>query len=299
MHPSQDTIRPHAETPAVLSAPPRPRSPSHQNGSGLRHCRLRPDVTAPASRVPVRRNGGRRKDTNPADAVAVVNQIQTGDIRDKIRVTPMGMEITGTLSFEEWRDLAPRIGTAVRSWAFVLGDWLLYGEDRFGPPARASMGGPRNAVSAERYETARAATGIDEAVLANYAYVARNVPRHMRREDVSWEHHRAVAKLDEPEQGRWLKIAEKEEMTSRRLRASIIAGRVVSIEELCSPPADPGIRNHIPPINSLAAWWRDVTAAGWLRGRTPDQLEAMRRDFAPVLDIVRQIERAIQRRRGQ
>jgi len=230
----------------------------------------------------------------------IADQIQAGGTGDKIRVTPLGLHIVGQLTFEEWSGLAHRMGTALRCCAFVLGDCLLYGEDRFGPPPRASMGGPRTAVSAERYATARADTGIDEAVLANYAYVARNVPRHMRRENLSWEHHRAVAKLkDESEQARWLDAAEKEEMSSRRLRASIIQGRVVSIEELCSPPKDPGILTHIVPINRLCAWWRDITAAGWLRHRTADQLEAMLRDFAPVMEIIDRLDREIRLRTGQ
>lgn len=71
--------------------------------------------------------------------------------------------------------------------------------------------------------------------------------------------------------------AESEEMTSRRLRASIIKGRVVSIEELCGALQDHGIPNHIPPINRLAAWWRDITGTNWLRERTLDQLEALKR----------------------
>ncbi|HPA20575.1 MAG TPA: hypothetical protein PLU30_22685 [Verrucomicrobiae bacterium] len=67
------------------------------------------------------------------------------------------------------------------------------------------------------------------------------------------EYHRAVAKLEEPDQQRWLDVAANEDLTSRRLRASITAGRVVAIEEL-GAPADPGIPNHIAPINRLAAW---------------------------------------------
>ncbi len=303
MHPSQDTTHPLTETTEILTPQPRPRGtsarPFDRTRAGARHLRPFPDDTAAASRPRTRRahDGGRQ---GKPESPIIADQIQTGGTGDKIRVTPLGLDIIGQLTFEEWSGLAHRVGVALRCCAFVLGDCLLYGEDRFGPPPRASMGGPRTAVSAERYGAARAATGIDEAILANYVYVARNVPRHMRRECLSWEHHRAVAKLkDESEQGRWLKLAAKEEMTSRRLRASIIAGRVVSIEELCSPPEDPGIPNHIVPINRLAAWWRDITATDWLRRRTADQLEAMRRDFAPAVEIIGQIDREIRLRRGQ
>lgn len=219
-------------------------------------------------------------------------------IEDKVRIRPLGLEIKADLSFREWSALAHRLGSALRSCAFVVGNWLVYGEDRFGQLTLPGIEpGPRRMVTREQYEDARLATGIDPAVLANYAYVARNVPREKRRECLSWEHHRAVAKLEEPEQERWLDVARKEDMTSRRLRASITKGRVVSIEELCSPPADPGIPNHIPPINRLSAWWHQITGTDWLQRRTLDQLEALKRDFAPVDAIRGQIDLAIEHRR--
>ncbi len=226
------------------------------------------------------------------------NTIAIPGVEGKVRVSPLGLEIGGEVSFAEWRRLAPKIGSAVRSCAFVVGDWLVYGEDRFG--AQLSLPGidpgPKRAISRDQYDAARAATGIDPAILANYAYVARNVPREIRREALSWEHHRAVAKLEEPDQGRWLDVAAKEELTSRRLRASITAGRVVPIEAL-GAPADPGIPNHIVPINRLAAWWGQVSEGDWLQRRTADQLEAMLRDFAPVEAILGEIRVAIEQRR--
>ncbi len=226
------------------------------------------------------------------------NTIAIPGVEGKVRVSPLGLEIRGEVSFAEWKRLAPRIGSAVRSCAFVVGDWLVYGEERFGAQLilPGIDPGPSRAISREQYDSARAATGIDPAILANYAYVARNVPRSMRRESLSWEHHRAVAKLEEPEQERWLDVAAKEELTSRRLRASITAGRVVEIEEL-GAPADPGIPNHIPAINRLSVWWGQITGTDWLQRRTLDQLEALRRDFAPVDAIRGQIDLAIEHRR--
>lgn len=226
------------------------------------------------------------------------NTIAIPGVEGKVSISPLGLEIRGEVTFAEWKRLAPKIGSAVRSCAFVVGDWLVYGEERFGDQLLLPGidPGPSRIVSREQYEAAHAATGIDEAVLANYAYVARNVPRPMRRESLSWEHHRAVAKLEEPDQSRWLEQAEKAELTSRRLRASITAGRVVEIQEL-GAPADPGIPNHIPAINRLSAWWGQITGTDWLQRRTLDQLEALRRDFAPVDAIRRQIDLAIEHRR--
>lgn len=226
------------------------------------------------------------------------NAIAIPGVEGNVRVSPLGLDIRGDMTFNEWKRLAPKIGSAVRSCAFVVGDWLVYGEDRFGAQLLLPGidPGPIRAISREQYNAARAATGIDPAILANYAYVARNVPREIRCEALSWEHHRAVAKLEEPDQERWLDVAAKEELTSRRLRASITAGRVVPIEAL-GAPADPGIPNHIVPINRLAAWWGQVSEGDWLQRRTADQLEAMLRDFAPVEAIIGQIRLAIEHRR--
>ncbi|MCC6352307.1 MAG: hypothetical protein IT577_00395 [Verrucomicrobiae bacterium] len=228
------------------------------------------------------------------------NAIAIPGVEGKVRVSPLGLEIRGEVTFVEWRRLAPKIGSAVRSCAFVVGDWLVYGEERFGRQLLLPGidPGPSRAISREQYDAARAATGIDPAILANYAYVARNVPREIRREALSWEHHRAVAKLEEPDQERWLDVAAKDELTSRRLRASITAGRVVPIEAL-GAPADPGIPNHIVPINRLAAWWGQVTGTDWLQRRTVDQLEAMLRDFGPVEAIVGQIRVVAEQRRQE
>ena len=67
------------------------------------------------------------------------------------------------------------------------------------------------------------------------------------------------------------------------------------LDALTGLVADPGIPNHIVPINRLSAWWREATSTNWLLSRTLDQLKAMKRDFAPVAGIMGQIDLAIER----
>ena len=50
----------------------------------------------------------------------------------KVTISPVGMQVTGELTFDEWKELAASIGQAARSIAFIMGDWLVYGQNLFG-----------------------------------------------------------------------------------------------------------------------------------------------------------------------
>lgn len=202
----------------------------------------------------------------------------------KFTISPLGLSVREVLSFDEWAALAPTLGSAVRSMQFVVGDWLVYGEEHFSQPS--------SRVPEGRYEAACASTGIDYGTLRNYASVSRKVRLSLRNDRLSWEHHRTVSPLPPEEQTRWLNIAanSEEKISTRRLRASINSGRLVSRKELAPAPNEQGIANHIVPINRLSAWWNGVGGESWLGSRSVDQLETLLRDFAPVLRIVEAIE---------
>lgn len=217
----------------------------------------------------------------------------------KVKVSPLGMEVDGKLTFDEWMALAPHIGSALRSMAFVVGDWLIYGEDEFSAQLELEIEvegedpnapRPTKRVTRERYDTAHTSTGIDLATLKTYAHVSRRVPLSLRNNLLSWEHHKAVAKLKEADLTRWLDTAKDGDkhgaISARRLRASITAGRILSPEEMVIPPSEQGISNHVPSINRLAAWWNQTGGPDWLATRTPEQIEALLRDFEPVAQIL-------------
>ena len=219
-------------------------------------------------------------------------------LNEKVTISPLGLHIREPLTFEEWSALAGKIGSALRSMAFVIGDWLVYGEDHFDWDAKkgqtAGGSGGRRKVSAERNAQATSATGIDRAVLKNYAYVSRRVPMSLRNDRLSWDHHRVVAKLPPDEQKRWLAIATNpnDRLSARRLRVSVARGEVVSVESMGVPPSERGIANHIPWVNRLCAWWNQTGGPGWLKTRTPEQIAAILRDFQPVADIILTLETA-------
>jgi hypothetical protein len=201
----------------------------------------------------------------------------------KFTVSRTGLSVHSTLTFAEWASLAPKLNEASRCIGFLIGDWLVYGEKQFTSPSMKS----KARVSARDYATAVEATGLDRTTLATYAHVARRVPQAMRHEGLSWEHHKVVAKLEEGQQARWLKVAADsgERISTRRLRKSILAGRLLKIEELKLDPADRGIPNHIPQVNRLCAWWSHLQQGRWLEKASPRQRAQLKRDLLPIVQI--------------
>jgi hypothetical protein len=221
-------------------------------------------------------------------------------INPTITLTRTGLQISKELSFDEWKDMASRFGAAMASAAFVIGDWLVYGEDHFRGQKRLPgfeqepIGSAR--VAPEIYDEALRLTGLDRSTLVTYAYVARRVPSSLRNEHLSWEHHKAVAKLDQSGQQRWLQIALDHAdavfgaVPTRRLRKSIIAGRLLTPEEMIPDPADRGRLNHIPFLNRLNAWWAQMKENGWLKRATREQKETLVRDLNLVTRIIQELQ---------
>ena len=222
------------------------------------------------------------------------------DVARKVAITRTGLQISSDLTFGEWEAMAARFGAAMSSAAFVIGDWLVYGEDHFRGQSRLP-GFEEEAIASRRvnakiYDAALRLTGLDRTTLGTYAYVARRVPSSLRNEHLSWEHHKAVAKLAVDQQKHWLEIAETRgdeqqgPVSTRRLRKSITAGRLLTPEEMTLDPADRGRLNHIPFLNRLNAWWAQMKENGWLKRATREQKETLKRDLSMVVRIIRELD---------
>ena len=93
----------------------------------------------------------------------------------KVTVSRLGMRIIDPLTPEEWQELAAAIGEMASSIAFIVGDWLVYGQSLFG-----TDGFPDRKVDNPSYQLALKATGLDLSTLQNYAYVIYVNGRHNR-----------------------------------------------------------------------------------------------------------------------
>lgn len=192
------------------------------------------------------------------------------DAGTKFTMTPCGIEFHGDLSFEEWDALGEKLGDAERSIGFMIGDWINYAEQKWG----------------EKYNEAIAATGLEYRSLRVYAHVAKRVPLFMRINNLTFYHHFAVAKIKDPdEQRHWLEMAEKHELSYRRLQKSINFGRIATEDETEGDPADRGHVTYLALINRLLRWWKRETDKAPVGEWDEERREGLKRHFKMINEI--------------
>jgi hypothetical protein len=113
------------------------------------------------------------------------------------------------LKLSEWCAVGRRFGAIGRCSQWWLGDWIRYGNAKFG----------------ERYMRAVAITGYDMQSLMNMVHVATRFEIYRRRENLSWSHHETVAALDPNEQDAWLQRAIVENLSVSDLRLALRSAR--------------------------------------------------------------------------
>jgi hypothetical protein len=123
--------------------------------------------------------------------------------------TAMNFSSATHLSYEEWETLGERLGRLHSGIQFWLGDWFYFGEGCY--------------RDGEKYEQALEATGRSVGGLYNLKWVAEKVRPEVRRADLSWSHHREVAKLPPEEQAAWLARAVEGRWSVDLLRSTIRA----------------------------------------------------------------------------
>lgn len=188
----------------------------------------------------------------------------------KFSITSTGIQFNEELTFEEWDALGQKLAPLGKSIGFIIGDWINYGEGRYG----------------EKYEEALARSGMAYQTLRNYAYVARRVEMSLRKDNLDLHHHLVVAKLKSSDEKEfWLNMAEKHKLGIRRLRKSINFGRLATEEEVQGDPADKGVVTHLALINRLMRWWKQTTADDPVDQWDEEQRENVKKDFGRLLEI--------------
>lgn len=121
------------------------------------------------------------------------------------KITDIGIQFTGHLSFDEWMQLGELIARERKKWQWALATWVQEGEYRFG----------------EMYAAAIDLTQYSLRTLQDYVYVARNVPFEVRSERLSFTHHKMIASLDPDDQRRFLADAIAGDWTAEDLRQAV------------------------------------------------------------------------------
>jgi len=91
-----------------------------------------------------------------------------------------GLTPVGKPTFDEWVSCGHFIQEAEQSVQFWIGDWLIYGEKTYGKA---------------NYEQAIQQTGLEYQTLRDYKWVAKAVPLSLRKDKLSFHHHKHVADL--------------------------------------------------------------------------------------------------------
>jgi hypothetical protein len=149
-------------------------------------------------------------------------------------VTRVGLRIPAALSFEEWERAGHRLAGLVDSSAWWLGDWLVFGKDRY----------------ADRYQRAIAGAGLSYQTLRNYAWVAGRFEHRRRRAALTFQHHVEVASLPGDAQERLLDQAERQSWTTRQLRSTIRAEQ----RDRLDPAAPVGGPKILLPPDRVDVW---------------------------------------------
>lgn len=176
-----------------------------------------------------------------------------------------------SLTFEQWEAIGGTLATMERGVNWWVGDWLNFGEKRYG----------------EKYAQVTEGSQWRLQSLMNMASVAGRIPPDARRPALSWTCHRLVAYLDAPERDRILDDAERGGWGSREVEDAVRALR----NEVSKPKALPAIAPQRESADSVPAR---------VDGDTPDiqpavvvTAEAQEQDGdSPSLDLVGELERA-------
>jgi hypothetical protein len=119
-----------------------------------------------------------------------------------------GIVFPNRMSLEDWEELGRyilRLDTAL-TWALV--DWIIYGQDH---------------QWGETYQQLANEFGLKVDSLYIYVSEARKI--FIRNKDLSFAHHRAVARLPEHRQAFWLQSAVENQWTVAQLKARISPSR--------------------------------------------------------------------------
>ena len=116
-----------------------------------------------------------------------------------------GLVVPDDISFEKWEAIGKKLKEIAKSVHFWLGDWLLEGARIFG----------------EMYSQAIDESGFDQKILRNDLSVCSRVKKSIRKDDLSWSHHKQVAFFEPKLQKFFLDIAEKGNLSNDELRKAI------------------------------------------------------------------------------
>ena len=133
------------------------------------------------------------------------SEAPTSSARRPAAVTSTAWSAGADLAVADWIRQGRWLGALGRGSGWWIGDWIRYGNARYG----------------ERYGLAVRVTGYDVQSLRNMAYVAGRFDAQRRRDRLSFSHHAELAGLPVEEQDLWLDRAEASALSVGSLRSEL------------------------------------------------------------------------------
>jgi hypothetical protein len=145
-------------------------------------------------------------------------------------LTPTGLTLTDpNMPYNQAEAIGTLLGRMHMSVRFAIGDWLLFIET----------------VYPDEWTQMSLVLGMSERTCTDYMRVSQRVPKSVRRANVDWSQHRAVASLqvrnaitgevrtDHKAQKEWLRRVEDERMSHHQLRDALRNGQPSAVQTTC------------------------------------------------------------------
>lgn len=227
------------------------------------------------------------------DAPGSGMQLAPTPLPPSVSTSPTGLDLPDDLSFDEWQGIGQSFGVALQAAAWCIGDWLVYGERKWGRQLLmdgAEFDGPASRIPAEAYNAAIGSTGMDLQTLKNYASTCRAIPREERHPALTFGHHVSLAPLPKSTRKEWVKVLTSvpKPPSVKRFRLSLrVAGdrpRVVTDEEIRHRGEHAGHDNYIPHLTKLLTILRRTVP-----NMDEDQREALREDSEQLVALLTEL----------
>ena len=191
--------------------------------------------------------------------------------RRAVRSSQTAMHFDPLLPIESWKALGAKIAFYSNATAWWLGDWLVFGQMKYG----------------RRYKEGIALTGLEYQTLRNYAVVARRFDLSRRRDNLSFQHHAEVCTLPDDDQEFWLDTSAENHWSKTELRRRLSAaatgrpppGRATALHLVLEPHREQRWREAAKLTDSVLDAWvmrvLDEAAAAALDETSPLSTEPM------------------------
>lgn len=167
--------------------------------------------------------------TEETNALAHIPKGYIMALENSFVLYPTSLMIVGDPSFDTWSRMGLVFQSMSGSAQWWWGEWLLAGEDRFG----------------ENFAQVVDDGLYSEQGLKDIVWVCQRVLPHVREKSLSFEHHRKVAPLDDPDkQAYYLKLAIREKLSAKELAAQIL-------EDLKPAPGNDDQDDNPPAVTDL------------------------------------------------